>query len=456
MDLCIAMSIAFALLLLNVFVNFSGSLRDFFASYSRFPITALLVNCLFFWLVLLLWLAFRRWREAIRRREEFEDILSSISPDALVVADRNRTIVMCNSSVRRILGYAEDDVINQKTDLLYYDRRTSKEYPREIYEALKKDGFHIGTAIGRKKEGGTVPLEIISGELPGRGGVVLLLRDISERICMEEERGKLEIRALQARKLESLGVLAGGIAHDFNNYLMIIQGHTDLTLLNLPPSSAARESILEIGKTANRAADLCAHLLSYSGKGAIVFHPVDLSRIAREAGQMLSRSMPGSAVVEFHLPPDLPAVEGDEAQLHQVAMNLIRNALESLAEQNGTVTISAGVRKCEEAALSDTCTGMPAPPGRYVYLEVKDTGCGMSAETRLRVCEPFFTAKPNGHGMGLAAVLGIVRAHKGALRVESSLGVGSTFTVLIPCGGAVGSASASISSNAAKSAGDVQ
>jgi signal transduction histidine kinase len=158
----------------------------------------------------------------------------------------------------------------------------------------------------------------------------------------------------------------------------------------------------------------------------------------QETAQLLSVSIGKNATLKYELASALPAVNGDPTQLQQVAMNLINNAVEALDGKEGAVTVSTGVRDCDAAYLSDALIGEILPAGRYAYLEVTDTGCGMTEETRLRICDPFFTTKPTGHGMGLAAVVGVVRGHMGAMRIVSKVGEGSTFTVLFPIGHADG------------------
>ena len=438
LDLCVAFGVGVCLLLVNILLYLSASVRSVFEGYSRVPATGMLINALFLWLIVLLWITFQRWRASVQRREELEDILSSICPDALVVVNAERKITLCNSSVERIFGLSPEETVNQTTDLLYFDRRKSLSRPREIYEALEKEGFHVGTATGKRKGGGMVPLEIISAELSGgKGGAVLLMRDITERLRFEEERVRLDVRAEQAKKLESFGVLASGIAHDFNNLLMLVHGHTDLMLVNLPEDAPVRENITEIERASVRASELCGHLLSYSGQSNFEMLPVDLSAVVGETGRLLAASVGRGVDVRYELAANLPPIDGDAAQIHQVAMNLIHNAAESLAGKPGDVRVSTSFRECDEAFLREICTVDQLTPGRYVCLEVKDTGCGMSDEIKRRIFDPFFTTKPTGHGMGLAAVVGIVRAHLGGMRVDSRVRKGSCFTVLFrPSAGA--------------------
>jgi PAS domain S-box-containing protein len=431
-DLCVAFFVAVTLLILNVLLNMNESVRGFFTQYSRAPGTSVLVNALLVWLAVMLLLAFYRWRESVRRRDELEDVLNSISPDALLVVDQNRDIVMCNSSVELIFGLSQTEVIGQKTETLYYDRRTNPRVPHEVYEALIRDGFHIGVATGKHKSGGTVPLEIISAELSGRRGAVLLLRDTTERERLEAQRRRLEQRAHQAQKLESLGVLAGGVAHDLNNQLMVIQGYTDLTLMNLPDQGPLRDGMSEIEKATVRAAELCAGLLSFSGRRTPNFLDVHLSDVAHESGRMMSVSIGSHVEVRYCLDAALAPIQGDSTQVQQVAMNLIKNAVEAVGSRQGLVIVTTGRLSLGEADLGEFLGEEPLRGGEYAFLSVEDNGCGMSEATRARICDPFFTTKSAGHGMGLAAVLGIVRGHRGGMRVESREGEGSKFTVLFP------------------------
>jgi CheY-like chemotaxis protein len=229
-----------------------------------------------------------------------------------------------------------------------------------------------------------------------------------------------------------LGVLAGGIAHDFNNLLMAILGNADLALLSLSPISPARNNIEEIVKASQRAADLCRQMLAYSGRGRFVVGRYDLSEIVQEMANMLQVSVSKKATLRYRFDRDLPPVEADATQLRQVVMNLITNASDALGDASGVIEVSSGVMECDRAYLSESYLDDKLPEGRYVYLEISDTGCGMDAETRSRIFDPFFTTKFMGRGLGLAAVLGIVRGHKGAIKVYSEPGQGTTIKILLP------------------------
>jgi signal transduction histidine kinase len=266
----------------------------------------------------------------------------------------------------------------------------------------------------------------------GIRGVVINARDITERRRAEEVRGKLEAQVLYAQKLESLGVLAGGIAHDFNNLLTGVLGNADLALTELSPLAPARANIQQIEVAARRAADLTRQMLAYSGRGKFVIQSIRLSEIVEEMTHLLEVSISKKCVLRYGFAEDLPAIDGDATQLRQVVMNLIINASESIGERSGVIAVRTGAMECDLAYLAESYLDEKLPEGVYVYLEVADTGCGMTEEVRAKLFDPFFTTKFTGRGLGLAAVLGIVRSHRGAIKVHSELGVGTTFRVLFP------------------------
>jgi PAS domain S-box-containing protein len=431
-DLVLGMLVAFCLVILNLSTSFLDRIYRYIETYSRHDPAHWIANLVFFWLIALLWLAFCQWRAASRQRQELENIISSISPDALLVVEPDRRIAVCNHSVQRLFGYEPREIIGQKTDMLYFDRRSSPSSPHEIYEALQRDGFHLGLATGVRKDGSKMPLEIIAGDLSGRRGAVLLLRDIQERVRAAEEQRKLEERMWRRQKLESLGVLSSGIAHDFNNLLMAILGNADLASMELAPDSPHLARIEGIKSAAKCASELCDQILSYSGKTSVMFKPINLSAVVREIGDLLSVSVPRKAEMQYDLKFDLPLIKGDPTQVRQVVMNLITNAAESLSEEGGTIAVCTGIMDCDSAYLRGTYLDEDMCSGQYVFLRVSDNGCGIDPETRAKIFDPFFTTKFNGRGLGLAAVLGIVRAHRGALKVDSELGKGSVFTILLP------------------------
>jgi len=253
-----------------------------------------------------------------------------------------------------------------------------------------------------------------------------------------------EAQSRHVQKLESIGVLAGGIAHDFNNLLHVVLGNADIALSNLTSGSPAREPLEEVVRATLRAADLTRQLLAYSGKGAFVVRHLDLSTEVREMATLLRTSISKQATLSWELAPHLPAVSADPTQIRQIVMNLITNASDALAETGGTITLCTGVTQLEDLESQrfgpprhgeDT---LPQHKGRLVYLEIGDNGAGMTADTLSRIFDPFFSTKFSGRGLGLAAVMGIVRSHHGLIRIRTEPGTGTAFRVLFPA--VVGSA----------------
>jgi two-component system cell cycle sensor histidine kinase/response regulator CckA len=236
----------------------------------------------------------------------------------------------------------------------------------------------------------------------------------------------------QAQKLESLGVLAGGIAHDFNNLLMAVLGHAELALEEIPPVSPVRRNLTEIMTAARRAADLSLQMLAYAGKATFALERVALRDLVEEMAHLLKTAISRKAILTLNLERGLPPIEADPGQIRQIVMNLIINASEAIGDRSGVITVSVGATRCDEEYLRKTELHDDLSPGMYVYLEVTDTGSGMDAETQTRIFEPFFSTKFTGRGLGLAAVLGIVRSHKGTLKVSSEPGKGTTLKVLFP------------------------
>ncbi len=252
-------------------------------------------------------------------------------------------------------------------------------------------------------------------------------------LTSELERRTLELRFAQIKKLESLGVLAGGIAHDFNNLLTSVLGNTDLALAHLPPSSPARAHLKHIEYAAQRAADLTRQMLAYSGRGQFLIRPVCLGEITRSKLATIHASLPARASFDCDLADGLPRIDGDFDQLAQLLMHIVANAIEAVAAcGGGAIRLRTDACYCTRADLANTFLDDHLPEGQYVCLDVADTGCGMSPETKDRMFEPFFSTKFTGRGLGLAAALGILRGHRGAVRVTSEIGKGTTMRMFFP------------------------
>ena len=243
---------------------------------------------------------------------------------------------------------------------------------------------------------------------------------------------RLEGKLVAQQKLESLGVLAGGIAHDFNNLLVGVLGNAGLAKLELPPSSPVLDYVDGIESAALRASELTRQLLAYAGKARFVISSIDLRALVEEMGHLLTAVIGKGVVLRYQFGAGVPLVRGDATQLRQVVMNLITNASDAIGERSGIVTLATSLITADRRYLEETLLDDSLEPGDYVCLQVSDTGIGMDAATQARIFEPFFTTKFTGRGLGLAAVQGILHAHRGSLKVYSEVGRGSTFKLLLP------------------------
>ncbi|MEM7147835.1 MAG: ATP-binding protein [Verrucomicrobiota bacterium] len=257
--------------------------------------------------------------------------------------------------------------------------------------------------------------------------------DVTERRRIEEEKHTLERQMQHAQKLESLGVLAGGIAHDFNNLLTGILSQTGIARVDLAAGHSNLDAHLQLIETAaKRMGELTKQMLAYSGRGTYQTTCFDVNTVITEIADLLKASVDKKAKFALELSEEAPVTRGDASQMHQVLLNLITNASDALKDGEGTITLRTGFEELNEAALSEMPWSDELKPGRYVRVEVEDNGCGMDEETRSRLFEPFFTTKFAGRGLGLAAVLGIVRSHRGLINVKSAVNAGTVFTIYTP------------------------
>jgi PAS domain S-box-containing protein len=376
----------------------------------------------------------KRSELALKESEQLFRSLIEGAPDAVFVQTENRFAYLNNSSVLLFGGESADQLIGRKlTEFFHADYHQALTDHIRTLVMLQKP-FHSVDQVCLRLDGSQVPVELSAVPIifHGKKSALVFVRDITERKKMEEQRWSLEQQFRQTQRLESLGVLAGGIAHDFNNILMIVMGHAELALEKMSPVSTARENVREIIKASHRAADLCRQMLAYAGKAPSSLEKNDLSELIGEMAQMIKNSISNKTVLKLDLCHRLPPIHADLGQIRQIVMNLIINASEAIGDQNGIITIKTGAAEYDKDYLCKTALDDQLVPGMYVYLEVHDTGCGIENDQKDRIFDPFYSTKFTGRGLGLAAVMGIVRAHKGALHVFSDPGKGTTLKVLLP------------------------
>jgi two-component system, cell cycle sensor histidine kinase and response regulator CckA len=377
----------------------------------------------------------RRAERDLRMREERFRALIEHSSDAVTLLAADGTVLYDSPSMTRVLGYGPTERLgHQVFDYMHPDDRKSAAAGFARF-AEQRGGVAPSSVRFFHKDGTLLDIEGVRTNLlhePAVGAVVVNYRDVSARKRVEAQRLELERRLLHAQKLESLGVLAGGIAHDFNNLLMSIVGNLDLALLDIGPDSPARTGIEQGLVATRRAADLTRQMLAYSGKGRFVALRMDLTELVRENADLFRTVTPRTASLTTQWGSAPVMLEADPGQVQQVVMNLITNASEALEGRPGVITLSTGLEHCDDAYLARSRVDPVPAPGLYAYVEVADTGCGMDPETLARLFDPFFTTKFTGRGLGLAAVLGIVRGHGGAILVDSAPGAGTTIRALFP------------------------
>ena len=372
-------------------------------------------------------------RESEKRyRLLFEGITDGVFVHDITDDDMPGQFLAVNDTICQRLGYTREELLRMKVHDI--DAPESTVDPLKITERLRRDKKALFQQTHVAKNGHRIPVEINAQifQMQDRPVILSVIRDITERKKAEEERRKLEAQIQQSQRLEGLGVLAGGIAHDFNNLLTAILGNVGLAQADLPAESPVQESLKEIETASHSAAELCRQMLAYSGRGRFVMEQLNLSRLTQELIHLLQVSISKKAVLNCKFADNLPAVEADPSQVRQVVMNLVINASEAIGDKEGIITISTGTMLCDRNYLRESHSLEPPPPGTYIFLEVLDTGCGMDAETQAKIFDPFFTTKFTGRGLGLAAILGIMRQHKGAIKVASDPGKGTTFMVLFP------------------------
>jgi len=356
-------------------------------------------------------------------------------PMMFFLKDTENRILLTNQAVADTLGVRPEEMEGTHTSRWYPDE--AERYHADDLEVMRSRRPKFGI-VEPLRVSGPEKHWIRTDKHPCFGpngevtGILVFIRDATQEALAEAERRQYEERTRHAQRLESLGILAGGVAHDFNNLLTGIFGYCDLVQNALPPGSSAHSDLMEIREAARRAAGICNQMLAYSGRGRFTPRPLDLSEVARSVAQLLKSSISPRAAVRLELESSLPAVEAEPAQIQQVVMNLLLNASEAIDRPHGTIAVRTGEIDCDRETLASTWVDDGLPAGRYVSIEVEDDGAGMPPDVLERIFDPFFTTKFAGRGLGLATVLGIVRGHRGAIRIRSAVGRGTTFQVFFP------------------------
>ena len=369
--------------------------------------------------------------QGLRKEKYFSDAAIHSLPGIFYLFDSQGRYLRWNKNLEDVTGYdrSEVAVMHPLEMIVPAERALVESRIQSVFET----GFATAEAQILTKDGRHLPYYFTGRrvKLDGRQCLLGMGVDVADRVRAEEERRAIQTKALETQKLESIGLLAGGIAHDFNNLLTAIVGNLKFARDRIPQDGPARQFVDFAAQATKRARDLTLQLLAYTGRATYERAPIDLSEHIREIAHLLSSAISKKVNLLLELGSELPAVEADAAQIQQIAMNLVLNGAEACGDRPGVVRVRTEGRTLEQGTVRDP-QGALLPAGRYVSLVVEDTGSGMDEATRERIFDPFFTTKFTGRGLGLSAVLGIVRAHGGALEVRSRPGRGSVFEVLLP------------------------
>ena len=362
--------------------------------------------------------------------------VAASSPDGIIGHTPEGVVTDWNPGAQNIFGYTAEEMIGQPFTRLMNDQHKGE--GSDLLERVARgETIPEFETVRRHKDGSPRHVSIDFRPIRDSAGHIIgackFVRDIGGRKRAETDRQEMDRKLRETQKLESLGVLAGGIAHDFNNLLAGILGNASLARADISPSSSAVQYLDDIVTASRRAAELCHQMLAYSGRGKFVITSINLNQLVEDTTHLLSISISKTCVLHFNMAPELPTVAADATQLRQIIMNLVINASEAIGNRSGVIAISSGVARIDAEYARTLQHDDLLEHGDYVFLEISDNGGGMDSETLDHIFDPFYTTKFTGRGLGLAAVLGIVRSHKGAMKVYSEPGRGSTFKLFLPC-----------------------
>jgi two-component system cell cycle sensor histidine kinase/response regulator CckA len=373
---------------------------------------------------------------ALIQSERRYRVLVETCPDGILVLDSRRVVIQANECGAQMFGYPGVDQLLREADS--FVSRVVEEDRVRVAEQLDQaaTGARVRhVAFRLRRESDNLPVEMSASRLEDdkapSAQLIAVLRDTSERLRAEERRRRLEAQMQVNQRLQSLAILVGQVAHDFNNLLTGIAGHAELALRDLKGApSAAR--IGEVLRLTNEAGELTGRMLGSAGRARLLAQPVKLASVVADAVQTMRASLPPSVQLMCNVRAGLPAVDADAAQLSQALVSLFCNALEALDRGQGRVEVRGGVVEIGADELASYYLHEHLEPGRHVYVEVADNGCGMSVATEERMFEPFFSTRVDGRGLGLAGVLGIVRGHRGAIKVWTKVGEGTRVRIVFP------------------------
>jgi two-component system cell cycle sensor histidine kinase/response regulator CckA len=357
-------------------------------------------------------------------------------PFATAVRDRDGRFLYANAAAAAGYGVTHQAMIGKTEQELLpagNDAQAVLDLDRQVIDAGRS-----ATVPGQRfvtPEGRRMVLHVTREPVRfcGVQAVLVTALDVTDTVSAVAERRHLERRLAETQRLDGLGLMAVGVAHDFNNLLVGVLANADMGLRDAAEGTRLRTALERIKAAAGRLAGLTRQLLTYSGRGPVEFQSTDLAALTRELLDLLASSLPATIQVELAVADELPRFDCDEAQLSQVVINLVINAAEAMADRPGTIRIGLGREVLDSARTASLTVRSVRGATDFLCLDVSDDGAGMDEATRNRMFDPFFSTKgAMGRGLGLAAVLGVVRAHQGALQVDSTPRVGTRVRAWFP------------------------
>ncbi len=374
----------------------------------------------------------RKTEQELRESEERFRLLVENCQDGILLCTARGKMIDLNREMCHTLGYSKEELLRMSVPDI--NPEYSEEKIQELWGRVQKGKFVLFETQQHRKDGSVYPVEVKASRFPHHGTNLFLamIRDLTERKQAEAERNKLTERIHRAQKYESLSTLSGGIAHHLNNIMHAIGGYVELLSQGIKENDPKQKYITEILKSVARASELSKQMLVCSGHDACAMESVDLNALVQEMRPLFSLDLPKDVTLKYRLSGTVLRVQGNPAQIRQVLLNLLKNAVEAMENRTGSISIESGLCAYTSDSMDDACLNAPPEQGAYAYLNVRDQGVGMNEEVCQRVFDPFFSTKFAARGLGMAAVLGVMQAHHGAVYLESKPEVGTTVQLLFP------------------------
>ncbi|MFT5129177.1 MAG: PAS domain S-box-containing protein [Rhodothermales bacterium] len=381
----------------------------------------------------------RRATEAkVHEREAFIYGVINNVPDTILTINADGQVETCNPAAVALFGHSPDHLIGLSVDRLFGEPTRSRFLQsfnryRKSNDPRYLEGMSGDCAVSIH-DGSTSPVQLQVHEMRilERRVIVMIIRDLADKLRAEQQHSELEEQIMGAQKLAGLGKLLAGVSHDFNNILVGILGNADLALSDMTSMTPARSIVEDIRRSAITGSELTSQMMAYSGGAEAKKEALFMNDFLTQMTPLLRSLVSEHVELKFDYTENIPAIEADATLFRQLVVNLIGNSVDAIGDKPGVIHVRTGINRTDSRYMQTMDINCELSEGYYVYIEVADTGCGFDEEARGKLFAPFFTSKPNARGLGLAAVHGIVRSHNAAVRVQSEPGRGAAFKIFFP------------------------